>query len=104
MDKKEMQEHEKLYRELETRVKERVKRVAKDLDDFDAANRVGLYSAIHLLAFVLGGIISSVAKKGSTVQDQASLVDRDLHQLVDKLLKDAGIDWDDGAPWCPHRN
>lgn len=90
MDHKERKAHDELYQELEKRAKEHVKRVAAKLNNPDAANRVGVIAAIHLLAFVVGGIISSTNEKGKTVQEQANLVDRKLHEIVDAMLKAAG--------------
>jgi len=104
MDRKEIQAHDELYKELETRVKEQVKRVAATLKDLDMANRVGLNAAVHLLAFVVGGIISSTKEKGKTVQERATAVDHRLHEVVDEILKAAGIDLGDGQSWCHHHN
>lgn len=104
MNEKERQAHDELYRDIETRVKEQVKRVAAEFKDLDMANRVGLNAAVHLLAFVVGGIISSTKEKGETVQQQASLVDRKLHYLVGRTLKDAGIHLDEVELCRHHRN
>ncbi len=104
MDYKEMQAHEKLYRELETRVRREVKRITADSNDPDRANRVGLNAAIHLLAYVLGGVVWSANQQDRTPQDHASLADHKIHELVDGTLRAAGIDMNEGAPFCPHRN